>query len=165
MTKATTACTLKWVAHEEMPIDRVAAIGFALRYMTDKQAAELADNMIRVDALSAQALREVIELTKSMLNHKYRITRSFAERLVLAVLYEIMRPNCVHCGGTGEKYAKHTATQLCEYCNGSGVHCYSDADRQVLVGRKYNQRAYEDTLTYVKDSLAELHTRAQKRLG
>jgi hypothetical protein len=157
--KCTIAHSLGWEEFEEQPVDRVTAIGFSTRFN------EVGEAMLRVDALDAPSLRKVIFLVVRRLNQRHQITRGFAEKMAFATLHEYMRPNCIYCGGKGEVHAKGTVVTVCAYCNGSGLHRYSDGDRGSLIGGKYNQRAYEDALAYVRDAVRSVVVSSGRRLG
>jgi len=157
--KSTIAHTLAWQEFEEKAVDRVTAIGFSSQYN------EVGDAMLRVDALDADALRKVILLVVRRLNHRHRIERNFAKKLAFASLHEYMRPNCIYCGGKGETHRKGTVVTICQYCNGSGLHRYSDRDRGALIGGNYNQRAYEDALCFVRDAVRSIVVASDRRLN
>lgn len=157
--KASIAHSLAWLENEECCVDRVTAIGFSSRYN------EVGDMMLRVDALDADSLRKVILLVVRRLNHRHKIGREFAEKMAFASLHEYMRPNCIYCGGKGETHRKATVVTVCEYCNGSGLHRYSDRDRNALIGGRYNERAYEDALCFVRDAVRSVVVSADRRLS
>lgn len=154
-----TAHSLGWDETQEVSIDRITAIGFASRYN------EIGGAMLRVDALDAGALHKVILLVIRRLNHHHRIDRGFAKKIAFATLHEYMRPNCIYCGGKGEEHRKGRVVTVCPYCEGTGLHRYSDKDRKALVGGGFNTRAYEDTLTYVRDAVRAIVVNSDRRLG
>lgn len=156
--RSLTAHSLEWHDNMERTIDRVTAIGFAARHN------EIGEAMLRVDALDADALHKVILLIIRRLNHRHRIERGFAKKIAFATLHEFMRPNCIHCGGKGNVYRKGAAVTVCLHCQGSGLHRYSDKDRASLIGGNFNQRAYEDAISYVRDALKTVVVDCNKRL-
>lgn len=158
LVKSMIAGSLLWNDHEERPIDRITAVAYARQN-------EVGAAMLRVEALDAAALRKVILLIVRRLNHKFHITRGFAERMAFAVLHEYYRPNCIFCGGKGEIHPKANIIQACPNCSGTGLHHYTDRDRVALVGGKYNQDAYENAMAYIRDSLAILVRDTNRRLG
>ncbi len=159
MIKATVAGSLMWMETEQRAVDQVAALGLASRRDPDGTA------ILRMEALNGKAGRQVVLLIARRLVHRFRIERTYAKRVALAVMHEYMRPNCIYCGGKGETHVKNEKVQPCGYCHGSGLHRYSDYERSVLMGAGYNQRVYEDALAYLRDTERELVRRAEKRLG
>lgn len=156
--KTFTASSLEWACNGEACIDRVAAIGFASRYN------DVGEAMLRVDALDPEALRKVILLVIRRLNRQFNIERSFAERMAFATLHEYMRPNCIYCGGKGDVFQQGAVVQVCSYCDGSGLHRYSDRDRKALIGGGYNTRAYENAIAYVRDAVRAIVVSTNGRL-
>jgi len=80
-------------------------------------------------------------------------------------LHEYLRPQCLHCGGKGNHYQKGAAVRVCHFCQGSGLHHYSDSDRESLIGGKYNQRAYEEALAFLRDSIQTIVINTDRRLA
>jgi predicted RNA-binding Zn-ribbon protein involved in translation (DUF1610 family) len=164
--KATFTGSLAWQEHEERAVDRVTAIGFAGRGRDARMAAQkdFGVTMLRVEAQDPMAMRKIILLVVRRLNHKFRITRGFAEKIAFAVMHEYLRTNCPACGGKAEIRQKGGVTLICPQCNGSGLHRYSDMDRARLVGGGYNKAAHENALAYVRDSLNDVVVNINKRL-
>lgn len=159
--KCVMAHSLMWSV-EEGAVDRVAAIGMCSRR---NHMIETGDAMLRVNALDSKALRKVVLLVVRRLHYRFRIDRGFAEKIAFATLHELLRANCIHCGGKGELHSKGAVTVVCSHCNGSGLHCYTNKDRLALIGSRYNQAAYEDALNYLRDSTVNIVTLSNKRLG
>ena len=153
--------SMHWSNTEERPVDRVAAIGMVTRH---NEEIMIGEKMLRVDALDADSLRSVILKTSRRLNHRHRINWAFAKKMTFAVLHELLRQNCIHCGGQGNIHQKGSVTVTCSHCAGSGLHFYTNGDREALIGNKYNQKAYEDALNYLRDSVYEIVRRSEKRL-
>lgn len=162
MIKCVTAHSLEWSITEERPVNRVAAIGLSMRLDPELIIGE---NMLRVDALDGAALRKVILLSLRRLSMRFRIQRGFGKKMVLAALHELLRQNCIHCGGIGTIHHKGAPSVTCSHCGGSGLHRYTDNDRKALIGSTYNHKAYEDVLSYLRDSTYEIVRRSEKRLG
>lgn len=159
--KCVMAHSLEWCETEERAIDRVTALGWCGR---NNRRGEMGGALIRVDALDATALRKVIFLIVRRLHHKFHIQRGVAERMAIASLHELLRANCIHCGGRGKIDQHGAPTVTCEHCNGSGLHCYTDGDRMALIGSRYNHAAYDDILQYLRDSTREIVIVSDKRL-
>lgn len=164
--KSTFTGSLAWQEHQERAVDRVTAIGFSGRSNDARMTIQkdFGVTMLRVEAQDPAALRKVILLIVRRLNHKYRITRGFAEKIAFAVMHEYLRANCSACGGKAEIPQKGGVVLICPQCNGSGLHRYSDSDRSRLVGGGYNKAAYENALAYVRDALSDVIINANKRL-
>jgi hypothetical protein len=152
------AGSLVWDENQEKAVDRVVAIAYAARNN------ELGAALLRVEALDAAALRKVNLLVVRRLNHKHRITRGFAGRMVLAVMQECLHPGCVYCGGKGETHREAEIITICTICNGSGLHRFTDGDRRAMIGGTYNKAAYEFALGLVRDSLRNVVAAANYRL-
>lgn len=157
--KSVEAHSLGWKTTEECAVDRITAIGLAAG------GNETGEAMLRVNALDASALRKVIFLVARRLNHRLNITRGYGEKLAIAALHEYLRPHCYYCGGKGQHYQKGAAVRACPYCQGSGLHRFSDTDRAMLIGASYNQRAYEEALAYLRDSIRTIVINADRRLN
>ena len=157
--KSVIARSLGWRATEECAVDRVTAIGLAAARN------EAGDTLLRVNALDGAAMHKVILLVVRRLNHKMGIPREFARKMAIAALHEYLRPNCTHCGGRGNHYQKGAAVRVCPHCGGNGLHYYSDMERAQLIGGNYNHRAYDDALTFLRDSIRALVVSADKRLN
>lgn len=151
--------SLEW-DFEERTIDRITAVGFASR---EEEAGEA---MLRVDALDHVALKKVILLIIRKLNHKFKITRGFAQKIAYAAMHEYLRSNCIYCGGKGESFQKGRVVTECKECGGTGQHRYSNKDRAALIGTgsRYNEKAYEEALTFVRDAVANIRRKAALRL-
>ena len=157
--KSVIAHSLHWRATEECAIDRVTALGWTARYN------EMGETMLRVSALEAAALHRAILLLQRQMFYKFRIGREFGRKMAAAALYELLRPGCLYCGGKGQHYQRGEAVRACPYCDGSGLHRYSDVERTVLIGGKYNGRAYEDALDCMRDALQRIVTSTDRRLS
>lgn len=157
--KSTIAHSLRWCDNDEGSIDRITAIGFS----TKKN--EVGDAMLRVDALDASAARKVILLVVRRLHQRHKLTRGFAEKMALACLHEYMRPNCIYCGGKGEIHQESAPVTTCSSCNGTGLHRYSNGDRNALIGGGYSEKAYEDALSYVRDAVRRVVVQSTRWLG
>ncbi len=156
--RCTIASSLAWDENVEKQIDRVTAIAFASRRN------ELGAAMLRVEALDAQAMRKVVLLVVRRLNHKHHITRGFAERMVMAVLQEILQPGCTTCCGKGEIHREAETVTVCQNCGGTGLHRFADRDRLAMVGGTFNREAYDYALCLIRDSLKNILNSANNRL-
>ena len=157
MIKSTVASSLEWDENAERAVDRVTAIALSARRN------ELGSVMLRVEALDDASLRKAVLLVARRLNHQFRITRGFAERMAVAAVQEYMQPGCITCGGTGS--VTQGVVMVCIRCDGSGFRRYSDADRRTMIGGSFNKKAYEDALQFVRDSVRSVVTGAGARLG
>lgn len=159
LVKSTIARTLQWSPTEENAVDQVAAIGLASRHDV------LGSALLRMEALDAHATRQVIFLTSRRLAKRFKIERNYAKRVAVAVLHELMRPNCMYCGGKGETHESGKQVTDCPHCNGTGMHRYSNTERVHLLGqRTYNEKIYEDALSYVRECVRGIINRTAKRL-
>jgi hypothetical protein len=157
LVKSMLASSLEWSETEERAIDRTAALGLA------SKNEEIGELMVRVDALQQSSIRRVVRIVSFRVSQKYGLGFNFARRLAIAALQENLRVNCVHCGGKGHQF-EGKILKDCEWCNGTGRHRYSNADRHALVGGGYNQKAYEMALALMRDSLINITRQANKRL-
>jgi len=158
LTKSVIARSLGWRATEECAVDRVTAIGLAAHKN------EAGDTLLRVNALDGAAMHKIILLCSRRLK-KSGIRFEYARRMAIAALHEYLRQKCRHCGGRGSHYQKGAAVRVCPHCGGNGLHYYSDMERAALIGDKYNHRAYEDALAFLRDSVRTLVINADKRLN
>lgn len=156
--RATMAQSLQWFENSECAVDRVVAIAYSARKN------ELGAAMLRVEAMDAAALRKVILLLVRKLNHKHRITRGFAERIVLCVMHEVLHTGCINCGGKGEIHREAETTTICPVCSGSGLHRFTDGNRNAMIGGAYNKAVYDYALGMVRDSLRSVVAAANNRL-
>lgn len=157
--KATGAHSLKWRDNEEGAVEQVAAIGLASKYE------RIGAQILHTENLDPKSLRKAIQLARIKLCKQHRLQLHYAERVIQAALFECLRPNCIHCGGNKETFQQNAAVQTCEYCNGTGKHRYSNTERAILIGGKYNQRVYENALDIVRDAIHNIVVRSAKRLG
>ncbi len=160
--KSVMAESLMWAETEERPVDRIAAIGLCMKH---SRYVAVGDAMLRVDALDGQALRKVVLLVIRRLNKRYKVERGFAQRIAIATLHELLRTNCIHCGGKGVVHVKGSLSVTCTQCDGTGLHRYTDRDRQALVRGNYKREAYEDALNYLRDSVVAVVSASNRRLA
>lgn len=147
--KSTDAHNLEWGDYEK-PVDRVVAIAYAAK------GNEIGALMLRTEALDAPSMRKVILLVSRSLAHSHRINRHHGEKIAAAVILEHLHPGCHQCGGKGELYREAETVVSCHICSGTGLHRYTDIDRQYLVGAKYNAKSYAAALELVSDSLSRV---------
>lgn len=156
--KSTDAHNLEWGDYEK-PVDRVVAIAHAAK------GNEIGALMLRAESLDALSMRKVILLVSRSLAHSHRINRSHGEKIAAAVIREHLHPGCHQCGGKGELYREAETVVACHICSGTGLHRYSDKERQGLVGVKYNAKAYAAALELVRDALSRVVRVANNQLG
>jgi len=158
--KSVGAHSLTWKPTEEGAVDRVTAIGFAAHRN------EMGETMLRVNALDGSALKKAIFLVTRQLVHRTHLGRDFARKLAIAALHELLRPQCIYCNGRGQQFQKSSVVRVCHYCQGTGLHRYSDTERELLIGGagKYNECAYEKALSFARDSLRTIVINADRRL-
>ena len=156
--KSVGAHSLTWKSTEEGAVDRVTAIGFAAHRN------EMGETMLRVNALDADAMNKAILLITRKIVHRLHLGRDYARKIAIAALHEILRPQCPYCGGRGAHYQKGHAVRVCLYCQGHALHRYTDTDRAMLIGGNYSERAYEDALSFARDSLRTIVINADRRL-
>ena len=156
--KSVGAHSLTWKSTEEGAVDRVTAIGFAAHRN------EMGETMLRVNALDGSALNKAIFLITRYLVQRRHWTREFARKSAIAILHEVLRTQCIYCGGRGNHFQKGSPVHVCLYCQGTGLHRYSDADRVILSGSNYNEKKYEEALSFARDSLRTIVINADRRL-
>ncbi|MDE1139956.1 MAG: hypothetical protein PW999_09935 [Paraburkholderia tropica] len=151
---------LAWNEREQKAIDRITALG-----LTDHLGAALFRFKYGSDAASGKR-------ALSLLAHKAKcslgVELSYATMLATACLKEWVLDNCIHCNGTGlilsgARYDK------CTKCDGSGVKCYSDGERERNAGlpagsMSKHQRNFDRTMTCLMGSVAATGSRVRNLL-
>ena len=145
LTKSTQASSLAW-GQDERNVDRIVALAMA----TTKN--DIGSNIIRAMAFDHSATKKVILLIYKELQKKHKVTRTHGYNIIAAALIEFLRPTCKFCGGI--PYENASLVVVCPTCIGTGLHRYSDADREEMVGSRYNTRAYEIALSLIWDNLS-----------
>ncbi len=127
---AVCADDLAWSELGVRPVDCVAALS---------AASGLGSDILRAKDYDAFALkRAVLQLTaKAMVEGRKRrlpLSRAQAQAFAVLALQEILHPQCRQCNGAAVIVAERAVRHICPKCGGTGIHRYSDAERERLAG-------------------------------
>ena len=112
--RAVVAESLQFDANAEAisAIDRIIALGWATR------GNELGAAMVHAQAHDTEALRRAVLLIARNLIRRFRLSRSAAEKVSIAAIFEYLNPACDHCGGIGEIFGAAQVVAVCPACGG-----------------------------------------------
>lgn len=118
--------------HAEASVDRVAALGMASR---------LGACLVRIaSGSSAGDTRTALLILAKRLMRDQRVPVGMARRMAAAAMFEWQNAQCQACGGTGFRARDANGVRaLCQPCDGSGVHRFSDTERRRALGLDANK--------------------------
>lgn len=116
---------LAWQADFERPIDRLTALG-----LSDPLGSALWRFKYLHDRASYQ---RALHLLAHKVAQRTRVELSYARSLAAAAIKEYAIDSCDKCGGRGHIFEGIHAGK-CKPCDGTGLKCYSDAERAIAVG-------------------------------
>lgn len=156
--RAALATSLAWPeSDEKSQVERITALSLGT------VSNDLGAAIVHSEGSDVQSVRKVVLLVARKLNHKHSIVLNYGEKIATAAFREYLDCKCRCCGGRGNLYHEAQVVAACAACDATGVHRYSDVERENLLGGKVPKK-YNIALDYIRDAMAGAVRGANKKL-